>query len=245
MDRNIRFFLMGGQWNVVHVPEKPNGFGVLIIGDTNHFVDEYKSLWTQHIGRIKIMEQLLNAGYTVFYSNLFGTNWGSEKALEHSQQLYHVILKQEILNSKIHILAEGMGALVAIQLMETMKEDIRSVALINPCLDLHAHYKLEKEKKFFFKKLMKELLESHNVTKEELENKIKHISGRNYASDIPVKVWQTTTNFTYNPNVHCKIYEEWRKKQLSPILVTYHLMEKRYTYGNAICQFFAKFESKL
>ncbi len=245
MDRNIRFFLMGGQWNVVHVPEKPNGFGVLIIGDTNHFVDEHKSLWTQHIGRTKIMEQLLSAGYTIFYSNLYGANWGSERALEHIQQLYHIVLKQEILNSKIHILAEGMGALVALQLMEIIKENVRSVALINPCLDLYAHYKQEKERKFFFKKIYKELLDAHKVNKEELENKIKQISGHHFISELPVKIWQTTTNFTYDPNVHCKIYEEWRKKLSHPIQVTYHLVEKRYSYGSSICQFFTKFETKL
>ena len=30
-----RFFQLGSQWNIIHLPQKPNGFGILIHG--NHW----------------------------------------------------------------------------------------------------------------------------------------------------------------------------------------------------------------
>ncbi len=246
MSINQRFFQMGGQWNAVHVPEKPNGFGCLIIGDTNHFVDEQNSLWLQHIGRNRIVEEILKCGYTLFYSNLYGAHWGSSKSVLHAKQLYHIMMKQEILNDKIHIIAEGMGALTALQLMEELGEQIRSVALINPCMDLKAQLAQEKDRKFFYKKVRNEIAKAYNVPINEFEeyegfpelHRFQHNS-------LPVKIWQTTTNFSFDPNLHCKRYEELRQQNKSPIAVTYHLVEKRYSYGPSICQFFKKYEQKL
>ncbi|WP_078381447.1 alpha/beta fold hydrolase [Sutcliffiella halmapala] len=245
MNGNKRFFQMGGQWNAVHVPEKPNGFGVLIIGDTNHFVDEQNSLWIQHIGRNRIIEEIVRAGYTVFYSNLFGIHWGSEKSVLQARQFYHIIQKQEILNDKIHILAEGMGALTALQLAEIMKEQIRSIALINPCIDLQAQIEHEKDRKFFFKKLKRELAMAYGISVDSLDTFRNFPALRQFQSPLPVKIWQTTTNNTFDPNLHCKRYEELRQRNNIPISVTYHLMEKRYSYGNSICQFFKKYEQHL
>ncbi|AST90581.1 MULTISPECIES: alpha/beta fold hydrolase [Sutcliffiella] len=245
MNKDFRIFYMGGQWNIVHVPEKPNGFGVLILGDTNHFVDEEKSLWIQHLGRRRIISQLLEEGYTIFYSNLYGTNWGSKKAKDFVKQLYHIVLKQEILNDKIHILVEGMGGLIALQLMEEMPHQLRSVAMINPCLDLQNHLEQEKERRFFFKKLRREIAEAYNFPIEQMDNELKLLKMEQFKTTIPVKIWQTTTGFIYDPNRHCKKFEELRKKEQSPIQLTFHLVEKRYSYGYSICQFFRKYEHRL
>ncbi len=246
MSINQRFFQMGGQWNAVHVPEKPNGFGCLIIGDANHFVDEQNSLWLQHIGRNKIVEEILKCGYTIFYSNLNGAHWGSSQSVMQAKQLYHIIMKQEILNNKIHIIAEGMGALTALQLMEELEEQIRSVAFINPCMDLKAQLTQEKDRKFFYKKIKNEIAKAYNVSENEFEKYegFPELSKFKYNS-LPVKIWQTTTNFSFDPYLHCKRYEELRQKNQSPIAVTYHLVEKRYSYGPSICQFFKKYEQKL
>ncbi|CAG9623455.1 hypothetical protein [Sutcliffiella rhizosphaerae] len=246
MKLNQRFFQMSGQWNAVHVPEKPNGFGCLIIGDTNHFVDESNSLWLQHIGRNKIMEEILQCGYTLFYSNLNGAHWGSRQSVFQAKQLYHIILKQEILNNKIHILAEGMGALTAMQLMEDMDENIRSVALINPCIDLKAQMLQEKDRKFFYKKVKHEISDAYGLSIKDMEMFEGLPEIKKYKKNkLPVKIWQTTTNFTFDPKLHCRKYEEFRRKQNAPISVTYHLVEKRYTYGPSICQFFKKHEHDL
>lgn len=246
MSLNQRFFQLGGQWNAVHVPEKPNGFGVLIIGDANHFVDPHNSLWLQHIGRKKIIEEILQCGYTLFYSNLFGAHWGSKQSVIHAKQLYHIILKQEILNDKIHILAEGMGALTALQLMEELQENLRSAAFINPCLDVKAQLSHEKDRKFFYKKVKNELSKAYQVPVKELEEYEGFPDLNSFEkSSTPIKIWQTTTNFTYDPRLHCKRFEELREKQQKPIAVTYHLVEKRYSYGPSICQFFHKHEQEL
>jgi hypothetical protein len=245
MNLNQRFFQMGGQWNAVHVPEKPNGFGVLIIGDTNHFVDEQNSLWLQHLGRNKILEEIMKCGYTLFYSNLYGAHWGSDQSILLAKHLYHIILKQEILNDKIHILAEGMGALTALQLMEEIGDKIRSVSLINPCIDLKAQLSQERDRKFFYKKVTNEISKAYQLPVKELQDFQGYPKLSDFKSDLPVKIWQTTTNFTFNPNLHCKVYEEIRQKRNAPISVTYHLIEKRYSYGPSICQFFKKYEQEL
>ena len=64
------------------------------------------------------IQSLLKEGYTVFYSNLYGKNWGSEKAVKLAKRLYEHIIRSEIMNDKIHIIAEGMGALVALKLLQ-------------------------------------------------------------------------------------------------------------------------------
>ena len=139
-------FSLDTQWNVVHVPERPNGFGVLVLGDKDHFVESSTSLWIQHGGRSQLLQCLQDEGYTVFYSNLYGRHWGSPEAYHLAKQLYHLVMKQEILNKRIHILAEGMGALLALQLMENDGNTfIRSAGLLNPCIDLHTHAEHEKQ----------------------------------------------------------------------------------------------------
>ena len=49
----------------------------------------------------------------------------------------------------MHIMADGMGALVALEMMNKYPECIRSVVMLNPCLDLPEYVSFEKEHKFF------------------------------------------------------------------------------------------------
>ncbi|RDI47787.1 hydrolase [Falsibacillus pallidus] len=172
-----RTFQIEHEWCMIHCPEKPNGFAVMILGDQQHFVEENQSFWTQNIGRAKMIEELTSNGYTVFYSNLYGKNWGSTKAAELAQTLYHLIMKQEILNEKIHVIAEGMGALAAIELITMMKGEIRSVSLISPCLSLKKHVEQEKEKKFFYKRIVQELINSHEINENQIEELLKTQEG--------------------------------------------------------------------
>lgn len=57
---------MDTQWNTIHYPEKPTGFGILIIGDERHFVDESKCFWTQNEGKLAIINHFKKTGYTIF-----------------------------------------------------------------------------------------------------------------------------------------------------------------------------------
>ena len=124
-----RNFQLDNEWSIIHYPEKPTGFGILILGDERHFVDAKNSFWLQNEGKLSIINKFKESGYTIFSSNLYGRNWGSDKALDLAARLYQYVIRTEILNSKIHIFAEGMGALTAIQLMNKMSGQIRSVVL--------------------------------------------------------------------------------------------------------------------
>lgn len=146
-----RNFQMDTQWNIIHYPGKPTGFGILIIGDERHFVDESKCFWTQNEGKLAIINQLKESGYTIFSSNLYGRNWGSDQAVDLAQRLYQQVIRSEILNNKVHLIAEGMGALVAVKLMEKMKGQLRSVVLLNPILSLKNILNLKRNISFFTK----------------------------------------------------------------------------------------------
>jgi len=239
-----RFFQIEKEWNVIHLPEKPSGFGVLILGDKNHYVDSESSFWIQHYGRNLLLNRLEKAGYTCFYSNLYGRNWGCKEAVILAKQLYHLILKQEILNHKIHILAEGMGALVALQLMELMPNHIRSVALVNPCIDLNAQIEHEKENKFFYKQMIKELAIAYKLDPKEI---IKYTfpTLQSFKSCVPVRIWQRMHGAPYSYHLHSKKYEDWRNQLNSPIHLTFFFPENLHRIHQMIIQYFKNHEKKL
>ncbi|CAH2713495.1 hypothetical protein BACCIP111895_00631 [Neobacillus rhizosphaerae] len=237
-----RNFQMDTQWNIIHYPEKPTGFGILIIGDERHFVDDSKCFWTQNEGKLDIIDQLKEEGYTIFSSNLYGRNWGSESAVELAKSLYQHVIRSEILNNKIHILAEGMGALVAIRLMENMKKNIRSVILLNPILSLKHHLEQEKEHKFFYKKIMKELSTAHRMNLLELENNIFSMEESvNLEYDFPVKIIHVLAGGkSYNQS---KQYH--RIINTSKFNPTFILQEKKQQLGKIFIKYFSSHETVL
>ncbi|AZU61243.1 hydrolase [Neobacillus mesonae] len=239
---DCRAFQMDTQWNIIYYPARPNGFGVLIIGDERHFVDESNCFWTQNEGKHAILNELKEKGYTIFSSNLYGLHWGSENAVELAQRVYERIIRSEILNTKIHILAEGMGALVAVKLMEKMNGAIRSVILLNPILSLKHHLEQEKEHKFFYKKLIKELTSAYKMDQKELENKIFGIEENiQFKPDLPVKIIHVlSSGRAYNQS---KQY----KKLLagSTLNPTFLVPEKNQLIGKICISFFQSCELNL
>ncbi len=237
-----RNFQMDTQWNIIYYPEKPTGFGVLIIGDERHFVDDCKSFWTQNEGKSAIINQLKEKGYTIFSSNLYGRNWGSEKSVDLAQRLYQHVIRSEILNNKIHILAEGMGALVAVKLMEKLKGCIRSVILLNPIISLKHHLEQEKEHKFFYKKLIRELVTAHQLEQNVLESTIFSMDDHvNLDFGFPVKIIHVLSGGkSYNQS---KLYQKIIKyPEITP---TYMLPEKKPQLGNICIKFFTSHEAVL
>ncbi|MBS4212159.1 serine aminopeptidase domain-containing protein [Neobacillus rhizophilus] len=237
-----RSFQMDSQWNIIYYPEKPTGFGVLVIGDERHFVDESKSFWTQNEGKQIIINDLKEKGYTIFSSNLYGRNWGSDNAVELAQSLYQHVIRSEILNQKIHILAEGMGALVALKLMEKMKDNIRSVILLNPVLSLKYHLQQEKEHKFFYKKLIRELVAAYQTNQQDLESaisKMDDIVNLNY--DCPIQIIHILAGGrSYNQS---KQYQQILGP--SKINPTFILLEKKQQLGKICAKFLSSHESVL
>ncbi|MEH7097575.1 hydrolase [Neobacillus vireti] len=237
-----RNFQMDTQWNIIHYPEKPKGFGILIIGDERHFVDESKCFWTQNEGKLAIVNELKDAGYTIFSSNLYGRNWGSEDAVELAQRLYQHIIRSEILNNKIHVLAEGMGALAAIKLLEKMKGSIRSLVLLNPILSLKNHLELEKEHKFFYKKLMRELTAAHQIDQATLENEIFNMDEViNLDYECPITIIQVLSGG--KSYTQSKLYQKIiNTSKINPIFI---LPEKKPQLGAMLIKFFNNHEKVL
>jgi hypothetical protein len=233
---------MDTQWNIIHYPGKPTGFGILIIGDERHFVDESKCFWTQNEGKLAIINQLKESGYTIFSSNLYGRNWGSDQAVDLAQRLYQQVIRSEILNNKVHLIAEGMGALVAVRLMEKMQGQLRSVVLLNPILSLKKHIELEKEHKFFYKKLMREVTAAHKIDPlllvkelESMDDEVKLQFG------VPIKIIHVmSSGKSYNQSK--QLQQLLANTDISP---TYIVPEKKQQLGNMMKKFFNQFEKVL
>jgi hypothetical protein len=242
---NQRFFLLDGEWNVVHMPERPNGFAIFIIGDRNHFVDGSTSFWIQNAGRYTFLDTFLKNGYTVFYSNLYGRNWGSPASVTLAKRLYHVVMKNEILNENIHLLLEGMGALTGLQLMEEMGENIRSTSMLNPCLSIEVQLQLEQENKLFYKRFVKEVMSAYGVEEDQVIQKIRELPKiEDYEAKTPVKIWISTDEQTFQAKKLSRIYEQCRSER-APIQLVFHLNEKRFGIGGSIIQFYDKYEKAL
>jgi hypothetical protein len=238
------FFYLEQEPCVIHLPEQPNGFGILVLGDYNYFVENGTSLWMQHAGKARLLEDLRKQGYTIFSSNLYGRHWGAEKAVRLAKRLYHVVMKKEILNEKIHIIAEGMGALVALEMMHSMPEFIRSAVMFNPCLDLHVHLNLEKEHKFFYKRLMRELQSAYEVTEDKVLSVTVRKSFRFYTSSVPVKMFIPINERKERKSIY-REYEQKKLREGNEISLSFHLQDNKYKMTGSISLFFRKYETYL
>lgn len=241
-----RNFQLDKEWNIIHYPEKPAGFGIFIIGDERHFVDERNSFWLQNEGKLAIIHKLKEEGYTVFSSNLYGRNWGSEKAVEIAQRLYHYVMRTEILNGKIHILAEGMGALVAIKLLEKMNEHVRSVIFLNPILSLRDHLQQEQENKFFLKKLTKELEAAYQCSISQLgENVLNKNASLTLNFGVPIKMIHVLSggrSYAQTKLIQNLLRQEDEKRLIDTSLI---LPEKKQQLGIMMVKFFKSHEKVL
>jgi len=243
----IRNFQLDTEWNMIHYPEKPQGFGILVIGDEKHFVDENSSYWMQNEGKYMLIKSLQQEGYTIFYSNLYGKNWGCKKAVNLAKRLYGHIIRTEILNEKVHILAEGMGALVALKLLPLMESTVRSVVLLNPILSLNQHLELEKDRKFFYKKLIKELSQSYEYDADQIVKLIEHEDAPKLTKpNIPMKIIHVLSDNRAFKQSHLlnQLSVKWEDDK-TPISVSYMVPEKRLQIANPIIQFLKKYESPL
>ena len=235
----LRSFSYDGQWNIMYYPKKPSGFSVFIIGDHHHYVSNLDSYWLQHPGRLQIIEQLQQKGYTCFSSNLYGEHWGNDKAVQLAETMYQYVMKQEILNHKIHILAEGKGALVALKLMKKYPEWIRSIVLMNPCLSIRQRWETEQERIVFLQPFMDELSKAYSVTKKDDE---KYLDEKQIHVTVPLKILHVLGN---DMKKHLKMYKQLQKMNKSLVDVVYLLPEKRYKVALETIRFFNEHENVL
>jgi pimeloyl-ACP methyl ester carboxylesterase len=185
---------------------------------------------------------LRQSGYTIFSSNLYGRNWGSDQAVDLAQRLYQQVIRSEILNNKVHLIAEGMGALVAVKLMEKMKGQLRSVVLLNPILSLKKHIELEKEHKFFYKKLIRELTAAHKLDQLTLAQELDNMGDEvNLQSGVPLKIIHVlSSGKSYNQSK--QLQQLLANTDISP---TYIVPEKKQQLGSMIKKFFNQYEKVL
>lgn len=230
-----RTFQIDGQWSIIHYPEQPSGFSVLIIGDRGHFVEQGSSFWLQHPGRLRILEHLKGHGYTLFSSDFYGANWGNPKSVDLAMKLYLNFMKSEISNDKIHILAEGTGALIAFQLVRELGPLIRSVVLINPCLSMKLRLEKEKENKFYYKKMLKEVAEAYAIDASDSERFIMETEKIPILEGTPVKI----IHLLSLQKDQSSLYKQLQKKnQKTNIQLAYLLSEKMYKLPNIIYSFY-------
>ena len=78
------------------------------------------------------------------------------------------------MNDKIHIIAEGMGALVALKLLHDIW--VGSIRRFNKSnIIFRASFGAKKDRKFFYKKLVKELANAYEQEGEQLMIQLKKV----------------------------------------------------------------------
>jgi hypothetical protein len=209
-------------------------------------VDEHTSLWKQNTERAHLIKSLKDQGYTIFYSNLYGRHWGSPQAVILAKRLYHYVMKHEILNPNIHVIAEGMGALVALQLMEEMEGQIRSALFINPCIDLKHHFNHEKQNRLFIKRLVRELSYAYHITEIEvpaLIYKLPDIADRRARTSV--KIFHAARGVLFSFKEHSREYEKRRAQMGAPISLSIHVPERTFNPAHAFSEYFKENEKVL
>ncbi|WP_026690279.1 hypothetical protein [Alteribacter aurantiacus] len=223
-----RYFSLEGEQAVVHLPEKPNGFLVLLLGDANHYVEKNTSFWHQNHDRKRFIDALKQEGYTIVYSNQYGKHWGNDEAYRLTMRTIKHALKTEILNGKIHVFAEGMGALIALRLLVDQPQLLRSVVLYNPCLDLKAYSRHEKSNLFFYKRFIKEMKHAYGEDEQVIEEAIAYPSSlwEKTCSETMIRIFHSIFQSTFPLEQHSRPFEESRKDRGAPVELTVFLPGK-------------------
>ncbi|MDG5789156.1 hypothetical protein QA612_16990 [Evansella sp. AB-P1] len=247
MSISIRSTTIDNKECLIHLPRKPNGYSVLILGDRNHFVKEGNSLWKQHTVRSSVLSKLLNDGYTVFYFDQGEAHWGSNQSVELSKRLVNYVLKTEIINENIHIFAEGMGSLLAFPLLNDLNINVRSTILFNPCIYLTKQYEMEKSNRFFLKRFIQEMKEAYDIDESEVDvickNQTNDIHCIPY--DIPIRIFQAVYQGAYSPDYHVYPFLEERQKKQVDLSTTFFMPEKLMNqFSKDIIKFYKKNERK-
>jgi len=237
----LRNFQYDEQWNIIHYPSMPSGFAVFVIGDHYHYVSSQDSYWLQHPSRCQLLKQMNKNGYTCFSSNLYGEHWGNDEAVRYAKELYHIVMKAETLNEKIHLFAEGKGALVALKLLNLMPDSIRSVVLLNPCLSLKEKWRFKKSEKIYYKPFMKEVKKAYR-TNYNLEDSYEQIEEERTFINVPIKIIHVMGN---DRKKQFSLYQDLRKRNSAETEMVYLFPEKRYKVTSETIRFFKRYEKVL
>ncbi|KMK74773.1 alpha/beta hydrolase [Alkalihalobacillus pseudalcaliphilus] len=242
------YFHMEEQANVVYLPQRPNGFAIILLSDNDRTVEKNSSIWERHPERHSFLLSLLEEGYTVIASQLFGKHWGSERACEYMEQLHHYLVKKQILNEKFHFFAEGAGALVVLKLLEKRPQLIRSAFLLNPCIYLERIFQEEKQSKLFFKRFIQELSAAHGVEENDVTKEYcqAFIQFEHWVDCAPIHIYHMMADKRFKVASHSRPFEqEFVKKNLPVSLSLYGLGKSFSSFKQPVRSFFKKNEKKL
>ncbi|ADU31177.1 hypothetical protein [Evansella cellulosilytica] len=248
MSINERVLTIEGLKCYVHLPEKPNGFAILLLGDKHHFVHSTTSSWIQHPLRNQFLNRLIDEGYTVFYCDPKHIHWGNDQVFHVVERLVKYVLTSEIINEKIHIFAEGIGALIAFRLMTHQFIQIRSIILYNPCIDLFQQYEEEKKNRFFYKRFIQEIKEAYRVEEKNVEKlcKEKSLILNDIPMYLPFRVFQVIYQAPYNPDIHIRSFIQRRKDIQRELITTFYMPGKTVEqFSSQMINFYRKHEKKL
>ncbi|KGP90732.1 hydrolase [Pontibacillus chungwhensis BH030062] len=200
-----RSFQLDRENCLLHIPDQPNGYLILYLGDAGHYVEEDRSFWGEHRGRATLLQALLDKGYTLYTSRIYGNHWGSEPAVNLLNRVYQYVIRQEILNPYIHVIAEGMGALAALRWHEQYEVPIRSFVLLTPCVDMKGLYAQERTNQLYFKRLTREISNAYKCKEDDLDQVI---TGRLPKAESPILLFHDMANPHYTVHEHSRRLEE-------------------------------------
>ncbi|GAF64001.1 hypothetical protein [Alkalihalobacillus trypoxylicola] len=248
MSTFAHYFYLEDQANVVYLPYRPNGFAIILLSENERPVEKDSSIWQQHPERQAFLNSLIEEGYTVITSQLFGKHWGSKKAVQYLEKIHHQLIKKQILNQKFHLFAEGMGALVALKLMEHKKNFIRSVFLLNPCIYVDKVYVQEKSNKLFYKRFVQEFAMAHDLKESQVtEEACKKVIDFGEIKPLPpIQIYQLMTEKKYPMEVHSRPFEKACHQQNENMNLSLYGLGKSFSsFLQPVCTFYKKNEKKL
>ncbi|PAE89530.1 hypothetical protein [Shouchella clausii] len=150
----VRYIDLSGYTYSYSLPERPNGYAVFVMADDD---SPYKEK-----ARV-LANSLIEKGYTVLTAFRLKAHWGSPKAVAHARQVISLFIKQETVNKRIFICAEGASALIAKQLLADATLEVRAAALIKPVLSLEAAFQAIKKDELAGKRFLKEVKAAYKL----------------------------------------------------------------------------------
>lgn len=165
-----RRLTLNGEPCIIHYPERPNGFAILLLGNHHNFLPRSgEHYWQRQEKRRLILKALLEKGYTIYFSNFFGQHMGNDAACDLARDLYEYMKRTEILNERIHIIAENLGAKIALHFLQKNPDILRSIVFINPLFSLRWMQELLKDQPFVYRRFLQEVAKAYRLRDVESE----------------------------------------------------------------------------
>jgi len=131
--------------------------------------------------------------------------------------------------------------------LHEMGDLIRSAVLINPILSLKHHLEQEREHKFFYKKLLRELAVSYEIETDNIADLLsKQEKNLTSGLKVPVRIIQVLAGGrAYKQSDYLKKRSIQWENENCPISVFYILPDKKQRISSQMTSFFRKYEKIL